>query len=381
MGIPAEQIVKGAGGDYWRIYSNGQSQQITDPKVVRELNANPRGYGVQNLNYRYNPNGGQAIAPPGQSFSYFTRDGQYGTISGVTTTGQFVNLSGNQWEQLGRPRYTQYSFNPQQQSALALINQTLSDWGLSSLTGVVEGLIKKGDTNSDTLTLALSQTPEYKARFSGNAVRIKNGLAALTPAQYLSAEESYRQVLASYGLPPGFYDTQSALANFIGNDVSAAEVDARAKVAHDTYEAAPAYMKQLWSQYFGTKGDAVAAILDPKTATQVIQDRATQVQIGGAAAAQGLKVNQARAQQFQQAGVTQSDAQKAYAQIAQSMPIDANIAQRFGQTFGQTQEENDLLLNQGQAALQRQTLYNEEQGLFKGHAGADAQSIGVSQYR
>lgn len=266
-----------------------------------------------------------------------------------------------------------------QQNIYDLMAQTLASWGLSSLGAELKNLILKGDTSPDTLSLALSQTAAYKERFAGNAIRVKNGLSELNPAQYIAMEEQYQNVLQAYGLPKGFYDGHSDFTNFIGKGISAAELQARAQVAHDQYEAAPAATKQLWQTYFGGKGDAIAAILDPNTATQVIQDRGQQVAIGGAAAAQGFGVNQKRAQQFQQAGVTLAGAQKAYSQIASSIGTDQSIAKRFGTTFGQADEENDLLLGQGDAAVKRATLYDEEKALFKGGAGSTAEGIGVSQ--
>lgn len=78
--------------------------------------------------------------------------------------------------------------------------------------------------------------------------------------------------------------------------------------------------------------------------------------------------------------MTLQGAQTAYQQLAQSMPTDQSIAQRFGTTFDQTQEENDLLLHQGEAGTKRQTLYDEEKGLFKQDGGAaGAEALGVSQ--
>ena len=266
-----------------------------------------------------------------------------------------------------------------QQSVYDVMNATLKSWNLESLAPDLKNLIQKGDTQPDTLALALSETQAYQQRFSGNKLRRAAGLPDLSPADYLAAEASYRQVLASYGLPKGFYDTPQALAGFIGADVSPSELDARAKIAHDQYEFAPGYVKALWSQYFGGKGDAIAAILDPKVATQVIQDRSNMVAIGGAAAQVGLSVSGARAKQLAQAGVTQAQAQKAYSQISETQGIDQSIAQRFGTTFDQTQEENDLLLGQGQATLKRQSLYDEEQGLFKAQPGTSQQSLGVKQ--
>ena len=269
--------------------------------------------------------------------------------------------------------------NPTQQNAFDLVASQLAAWGLSSLLPDLRTFILQGDTAPDTLTLALSNTDAYKARFIGNETRIKNGLQALTPAQYVATETQYADILRSYGLPAGFYDKHSDFTDFIGKDISAAELDARAKIAHDQYEAAPAATKALWQQYYGTKGDATSGILDPAVATQVIQDRSTQVAIGGAAAQQGLAVNQKRAQQLQQAGVTGQQAQAGYQQIVKSMPFDNSIAQRFGTTFGQQQEENSILLGDAADTQKRQTLYDEEQALFKGHGGASANSLSTGQ--
>lgn len=267
-----------------------------------------------------------------------------------------------------------------QTDAIALMTTTLASWGLSSLLGDVKTLIINGDTSSDTLALALSQTAAYKTRFAGNAIREKNGLADLTPAEYIATEEQYRNTLQSYGLPSGFYDKPSDFTQFIGNDISPAELDTRAKIAHDQYVAAPDYVKNLWTSYFGmSPGDAIAGILDPDVATSLIQDKANQVAIGGAAASQGLSVSQPRAQQFDQAGVTLDQAQKAYDQIAQFGQTDQTIASRFGTTYGQDQQENALLLGDASAVTKGQTLNNEETALFRGSGGANSNSLAVSQ--
>lgn len=259
------------------------------------------------------------------------------------------------------------------------MNKTLASWGLGSLAKDLRNLILRGDTSPDTLSLALSQTDAYKKRFAGNELRRKAGLPELNPAEYIAVEEQYTNVLKAYGLPAGFYDKHEDFTKMIGGDLSPDELRQRAQVAHDQYIAAPAYVKSLWSQYFGTKGDALAAILDPDTATATIAARSQQVGIGGAAAQQGLGVNQARAQQLQQAGVTLEGAQRAYQQIAQSMPTDQSIAQRFGTSFNQADEENDLLLGDAEAGVKRRTLYNAETALFHSGPGLDANAIGVNQ--
>lgn len=274
---------------------------------------------------------------------------------------------------------TSATLTSDQQSSLALMTDTLRQWGLDALVPDLQKLILQGDTNSDTLALALSQTDAYKQRFAGNAIRAAKGLPELTPAQYIATEESYKNVMQSWGIPSGYYDNEASITQMIGNDLSPSEVDARAKIAHDQYLNAPDDWKKLWQSYGFTNGDAIASILDPNVATQIIQDRAAQVSIGGAAADQGFAVGQQRAQQFYQNGVTLDKARAAYAQIAQSFATDQSIASRFHQTFGQAQEENDLLLNQGAASNERQSLYDEEKALFRTDPAQTANSLGVSQ--
>jgi hypothetical protein len=263
-------------------------------------------------------------------------------------------------------------------SAAQLLTETLTAWGLQSLLPHLQQYLTQG-YDSNTINLALQDTKEWHARFAGNDIRRENGLSVLTPAQYIAAEEQYRNVMQSYGLPPGFYDSHDDFNNFIGNDVSPNEVQTRAQIAHDTYFNAPPEWRQMWAQYGFSHGDAIASILDPTVGTQVIQDRANQIQIGGTAKQAGFDVSQQRAQQFAQHGTTLAQAQKAYSDLSQHFSTDQNIANRFHTQFGQAQEENDLLLGDGQAAQQRQTLYNNEKGLFEGTPGTTSGALGVSQ--
>lgn len=273
----------------------------------------------------------------------------------------------------------------QPNSASDLLKQTLTEWGLTTLLPYVQDYLTKG-YDSTTVNLYLQSTPEWKQRFAGNETRKAQGLPVLTPAQYIATEEQYRNVLQSYGLPAGFYDSHNDFNDFIGNDISPTEISQRAKVAHDQYNNAPPEQKALWNQYFGP-GDAIAGILDPKVATQIINDRAQQVQIGGAAAQQGIAVSGARAGQLQQNGVTLSQAQTAYQRISQFQHADQQIGSRFnlgadsaGNKYGSTaNEEDNLLLGNGSAADQQTVANASERGLFTQSAGANTQALGVSQ--
>lgn len=255
-----------------------------------------------------------------------------------------------------------------------ILSYYLGQWGLSSLIPTVTQLGQTG-ASSDQINLTLQQTPEWQARFAGNAGRLAKGLAPLDPASYLAMEDQYTQTLRAYDLPAGFYDSPDAMNNWIGNDVSASELNDRLQIANSAYLNAPDSAKQAWDQFYGNTagtGGALAAILDPNTAESVIQQQADTAAIGGAAIQQGLTANQGIASQAQQLGVTLSSARKAYQDIATRLPGDTAMAARFGQAgqFGQTQEEQATLLGQADQGRQQTNLYAQEASLFSGHGGA-----------
>lgn len=267
--------------------------------------------------------------------------------------------------------------DPTTQSALDLLKSTLHSWGLDSLYTDATNFVTQG-YSADEITLRLADTDAYKTRFAGNAAREAKGLAVLSPAAYIGLEDSYSDIMRQYGLPAGFYDSKAESDNFIGNDVSATELDSRVQLAQSTYLSADNATKSFWQTSGLSGGDAIASILDPTAALPLVTQKATAATIGGAAANQGVTTTGDRAMQFAQAGVTLADAKKAYQDIATNQATQAQVAQRFGTSFGQTDFENADLLGDAAASSKQSTVNAEEVGLFGGHAGADAASLSVS---
>jgi predicted component of type VI protein secretion system len=101
-------------------------------------------------------------------------------------------------------------------NALALLTSTLQGYGIDSPDGSISnailGLIQ---SNYDAPTIqALIESPNaasskdpnvvalagaWNARFSGNVAREKAGLTPLSPAEYISTENSYKAVMARAG--------------------------------------------------------------------------------------------------------------------------------------------------------------------------------------
>jgi len=269
--------------------------------------------------------------------------------------------------------------SPDQQTADQIIQAQLQQWGLSSLSAKVADLIRQG-YGTDAITLQLEATNEYKQRFEANDARLKAGLAVLTPAQYVATENSYRQVLQSYGLPAGFYDSQSDFHNFIANDVSPDEVKNRAAAAQTVWLSHDEGTKAVWRDFYGlTDGAAIASILDPKTAMPVIQNMVTTAQAGAAARANGLQADQGRIQSYVDQGFNTQQLTKAFSQIGSAAPEDQAMAQRFGVDYTQADSEAANITGTASALRKQQQMYDSEQALFKARASGDANSLNSRQ--
>lgn len=205
----------------------------------------------------------------------------------------------------------------------AMYNQ-LKQWGLETLAPQVLQMVQQG-YSSDTISVLLPETKEYKKRFSANDTRAKAGLPVLSPAEYLSVEQSYRQVMSSAGLPAGFYDSPEDFTAWIAGDVSPTEVQDRVKTATDLVTSADQATQDYFKQYY-SHGDMVAYALDQSRAAPLIEAQAKAATIGGAAAAQGINLATNKAMDLANSGVSQAQAQQGFGFIKSEMPNANKLA-------------------------------------------------------
>lgn len=255
-------------------------------------------------------------------------------------------------------------------SAMNAVVARFNQYGLGSLANKIKELAVDGATEA-TITLALQETPEYQARFSANTDRLKKGLAVLSPADYISVEDSYRQVLRAYGLTQ--FDNDAYVKQFIANDVSATELSNRVTTAVQRVQNAdPAVLKQLTDYYGIGSKDVVAYVLDPNQQFQKIQRQVAAAEIGVAAAKQGLQSNVAVSEQLAAQGVTQAEAQKGYATIADILPTAAKLSEIYGatlDTYDQSTAEQEVFNQLASAQRKRQKLTATELATFGGSSG------------
>lgn len=251
--------------------------------------------------------------------------------------------------------------------AYEMLKAKLAEWGISDLGDDVINTLVQG-YSPDVATLALQDTAQYKKRFAANDARIKAGLPALSPAEYIATERSYISTLRKYGLPEGFYDQPEDFQKWLAADVSPEEMDQRANTARQAYVDASAEVKDQWQQLYGlTPGDAVAAFLDEKTAVNLLNKRAQAVSISAEAerAFRGqYQLTATRAEELANEGVSQEQAQKGFSSVASRLPRDQMLARMAGFDFTQQEAENEVLLNDASAKAERDKIYKAEQGRF-----------------
>lgn len=264
----------------------------------------------------------------------------------------------------------------QRQSIVAVLTDRFQKYGLGSLINKIKDLAIDGATEA-TITLALQESEEYKTRFKANQTRIAKGLAVLSPAEYLNNEDGYRQVLRSYGLKQ--FDTDEYVQQFIANDMSPTEFSNRVVTAVQRVQNAdPAIVQQLRQFYGIGQQDLVAYVLDPEQQFQKIQRQVAASEIGVAAARQGLQAGVSVAEQLAAQGVTEAEAQKGYATIADILPTAEKLSDIYGKTldtYGQSEAEQEVFNSLASAQRKRQRLTAREVAAFSGAAGTNKTSL------
>lgn len=264
--------------------------------------------------------------------------------------------------------------------AQAELTMILQSWGLDSLVPTVIGYLQQ-DYSTNQILLMLRQSDAYKKRFAGNDVRIKNGYSALDPAEYLAVEDAYKRVIQSAGLPKGFYDDHDDFKNFIGNNVSAAEVQSRVDMATKaTYNSDSYTLEALRRNGLG-QGELVAYMLDAGRAMPILQKTFGMAQIEGSALKYGLGYDQTRVANFynqlnQGGAIDQSYTDQAYSMVATAMPDARRLSTLYGEQVTQDVLEDEYLGRNELASAKRKRLGQREQNTFQGKGGAGEKSLG-----
>ena len=266
-------------------------------------------------------------------------------------------------------------------SAYDLLYEQFNQYGLGSLVEGIKGLVQENVSPSE-FAIRLRQTDAYKKRFAANAQRIAKGLGAISEAEYIGLEDQYQNIMRQYGLPETYYTKgemgrQEGFEKFIGNDISAVELEDRIQTAQNRVLNANPEVARALKEFYPdiTNGDILAYTLDPKNAIKNIQRKVTAAEIGGAAMAQGLQTGLARAEELAAAGVDKAAAQQGFETVAQVAPRGGQLAEFYRESpYTQQTAEQEVfnLAGSAEAAQKRKKLTALETAKFSGQAGLGA---------
>lgn len=206
--------------------------------------------------------------------------------------------------------------------ATSILDQVLSDYGLTSLSTWAWGQVTAGASSAQVL-LNMYQTPEFKARFPAIPARQAAGLPPISPSDYVNYEDSLAQMNNTYGLPPGYLTSPDVVTAFLSGDTSVSEVQARVQQGFQDVASAPPAVRQFYTQTFGIGGDAALAahFTDPKIALPLLEQQATAATLGGQAALGGIAMSGADAMKLAQLGDTASSVSSGLNQLQQTQGL------------------------------------------------------------
>lgn len=255
-------------------------------------------------------------------------------------------------------------------AAMAL-TELFKSYGLDTLAPQIVAMIQKG-FSSDTIAIELQNSKEYKQRFVANDARVKAGLSALSPAEYISTERAYRQVMSAAGLPIGFYDSQDDFRKFLENDTSPTEVQSRVNTVAEAIYKAPAETTNYFKQWYST-GDMIAYALDPKVASPLIEQRIRAAESAALAARNGLALTQANAEAIGRSGASLEAAQQGTSFIAAEQKTTDKLNSLYGGSLNQDDLVAEVFSNDATAAAKRKGLASRDRATF-GNSGAQTKT-------
>lgn len=302
------------------------------------------------------------------------------TFSGALTAKglNFFDLSGlvNRFASSRQPNSSSPVPAGGSDSAYDIMVAMLREWGLESLAPDVREMLEDGRT-PEQIQVLLQDTSAYKKRFSGNEQRRKNGLAVLSPGEYLATEAAYRQIMESAGLPKGFYDSPKDFAGWIGNDVAPSEIRSRVDAAQEIAFQMDEDIAAAFKDFYGvTQSNLAAFFLDRDRGLDALEKISRSALIGGAASAQDLDITRARAEQLAgSARLTPEQYRQAFGNVAGLTRDVGRLAAIHGGSYGQREAEEETFFANEEARRRRRRLIQSEEAEFSGGSGVSPEAF------
>jgi hypothetical protein len=183
----------------------------------------------------------------------------------------------------------------------AYLDQLLSRTGLESLAPWVLEMILSG-ASPEQIELDLEDQPAFKAAFPEVAARqarakeLGISLPPISALDVIDYRSQARQMMRSWGVPPGMWDSNADIATWIIGDVSLDELNGRMELASTRVMQAPPEVRAMFDELTGFHGDQAlfTMFLDPEKAPPILEDWVQKAEFGGAARRFGFQLERDR---------------------------------------------------------------------------------------
>ena len=264
------------------------------------------------------------------------------------------------------------------------------DWGVDvdgSFTNQLRDWVWQ-DWSNDRILMEFRKTDTYNKRFTGMKDLIARG-QFMNEAEYIVQERSYRNLMAQWELPEGFYDSYDDFGRFIANGVSVKELDDRIQTAKTILDedADPAYRQALREMGAGD-GDLLAYVIDGDRAQNAIQKKLRAAAFTGAARVNNA-FNDLTASEFDKyadtlgaeydniTGQELAELQRRVGVTGQLAERDAFLSSLEGDTdFQQADLLDAEFLGDTDKMLASQRRGEREKGRFQGVSGVGRNALG-----
>ena len=274
-------------------------------------------------------------------------------------------------------------------SAYAILEKEFKDNGLDTLVPEIKRFMTEG-YGAEEASLMLPDTQAYRTRFAGNEGRKTLGLPVYTPGQYITAEQTYRDLFNQYNL--GELANQETYNSLIGGAVSIDEAKARVDNVFARIDKAPDELKTQLSTYLNAYGvgdptkqrsQIALALMKGPQGINELETSLRKANIRTGAALSNINVAEENISQLEKqlstSGLSTEQignlSREAYANIAEVQPTVTKLSEIYGdQTPGLSRElEQEAFF--GLASQRRKKLQEREKATFGGQAGISTASL------
>ena len=247
-------------------------------------------------------------------------------------------------------------------NAIAAMRGIMTQYGLGSLMGKIEGYVRDGYTDPDAIIALIRTTPEYAARFPAMKELARQN-RGISEAEYISYETEAQGYERMYGLPAGMLTNADTISNLLTKAVSARELQERVTMAAAGAFQTSAEVKNTFKNFYGIdSGGLTAYFLDPDKATPLLTKQYASAQIGAEAAMQGVDVGMSLAEQLNVAGVSRDEARLGFGAVAG----EAGLSAGPGDVVSQADLIKGNLLNDETAKQNKARAVGGKLGKFQG---------------